>query len=236
MPDPLTYARHLAVRANLITRGRSGERTRLKLLAAGANLLDRLSYRDLNVAAITRQADSAKGTFYVYFDTKDEFLTELLHGYVVFEATTFPTLPRTGSPFRAYRDRIAWYERTFARNAGILRCMLQMSETHPEIRRIWHDRNAWVVDRALRETIALLEKPPHDLRPLRLAIRATGTMLDQSLFERYGVSVGPGIEETNPELLLEFHAVLGFRALFGQNPPAKNLKYTRGLVKIPKLR
>lgn len=236
MPEPLTYARHLAIRANVITRGRSGERTRLNLLTAGANLLDRVSYRDLNIAAVTRQAGSAKGTFYVYFDSKDEFLTELLRGYVVFEVTTFPILPKTGSPFKAYHERIGWYERTFARNAGVLRCMLQMSETHPEIRRIWHDRNAWIVDRALQETIALLKKPPQDLRPLRLAIRATGTMLDQSLFERYGVAVGPGIEETDPDLLLEFHAVLGFRALFGQNPPARELKYARGLVSIPKLR
>ncbi len=236
MPDALTYARHLALRATVITRGRSGERTRLNLLAAGATLLQRVSYRDLVVADVTREAGSAKGTFYVYFTTKDEFLAELLRGYVIFEAGTFPVIPRTESPFRAYWTRIGWYERTFARNAGILRCMLQMSETHPEIRRVWHDRNAWIVDRALQETIALLKKPPQDLRPLRLAIRATGTMLDQSLFERYGVQVGPGIEETDPELLLEFHAVLGFRALFGQNPPARELKRARALLAVPKLR
>lgn len=236
MPELLSYAGHLALRATVITRGRSGERTRLNLLAAGAALLDRVSYRDLNIADVTRQAGSAKGTFYVYFDSKDEFLTELLRGYVVFEATTFPNLDRTGTPFRAYRDRIRWYERSFARNAGIIRCMLQMGETHPDIRRIWHDRNAWIVDRALQETIALLKRPPQDLRPLRLAIRATGTMLDQSLFERYGVSVGPGIEETDAEVLLEFHAVLGFRALFGQNPPAKELKHARALLSMPALR
>jgi AcrR family transcriptional regulator len=236
VPDTPTYARHLALRAKVITRGRSGERTRLTLLAAGAGLLQRVSQRDLNVAAVTREAGSAKGTFYVYFKTKDEFLTELLRGYVLFEAAGFPVISRTETPFRAYRTRIGWYERTFARNAGILRCMLQLSETHPEIRRIWHDRNAWIVDRALQETVALLKRPPQDLRALRLAIRATGTMLDQSLFERYGVQVGPGIEETDAELLLEFHAVLGFRALFGQNPPARELKYAKALLAIPSLR
>ena len=236
MPDALTYASHLAIRAAAITRGRSGERTRLKLLNAGATLLQRTSYHDLNVAAVTREAGQAKGTFYVYFETKDEFLTELLRGYVVFEAATFPTLPRTDTPFRSYFNRIAWYERTFARNAGILRCMLQMSETHPEIRRVWHERNAWIVDRALQETIALLKRPPRDTRSLRLAIRATGTMFDQSLFERYQVHVGPGIEETDPERLLEFHALLGYRALFGQNPSARELRYARDLLTIPDLR
>jgi AcrR family transcriptional regulator len=236
VPNASTYARHLATRATAITRGRSGERTRLNLLAAGATLLQRTSHRDLNVAAVTHEAGQAKGTFYVYFHTKDEFLTELLRGYVTFEATTFPPLPRTETPFRSYYTRIGWYERTFARNAGILRCMLQMSETHPEIRRIWHERNAWIVERALQETVALLKRPPRDTRSLRLAIRATGTMLDQSLFERYRVQVGPGIEETDSELLIEFHAVLGFRALFGQNPPARELKYAKDLLTIPKLR
>lgn len=236
MPNTPTYARHLANRAEAITHGRSGERTRLKLLAAGATLLQRVNHVDLNVAAIAKEAGQAKGTFYVYFKTKDEFLTELVRGYVVFEATTFPALPPTDTPFRSYLTRIGWYERTFAANAGILRCLLQLSETSPEIRRIWHERNAWIVDRAVTQTIGMLDKPPKDPRLLRLAIRVAGTMIDQSLFERYRVHVGPGIEHADAEFLIEFHAVLGFRALFGKSPPAKELRYTRDLLAIPALR
>src|SRR5690349_9252755 len=69
-----TYRAELVRDANRIARGRSGERTRLKLLAAGVALLGRTSYRDLGVEAISRRAGQAKGTFYLYFDTKDAFL------------------------------------------------------------------------------------------------------------------------------------------------------------------
>lgn len=236
MPNAPTYARHLLSRANAITSSRSGERTRLRLLTSGAELLQRVSYRDLNVAAVSRSADQAKGTFYVYFKTKEVFLVELLQGYLGFEASTFQAIQPTTSPFLGYRNRIEWYEKTFARNAGILRCMVQMSETHPEVRRLWHERNARIVDRAVADTVARLAKPPADQRLLRLAIRAVGTMLDQSLFERYRVQVGPGIASVETEFLIEFHAAIGFRALFAQNPPARELRYAKELLKIPKLR
>lgn len=236
MPNATTYARDIASRANAITSSRSGERTRLRLLAAGAELLQRVSYRDLNVAAVSKAAGQAKGTFYVYFKTKEAFLLELLQGYLAYEASTFLSLEPTASPFLAYRNRIEWYEKTFARNAGILRCMVQMGETDPDVRRLWHERNARIVDRAVADTVMRLTKPPADQRLLRLAIRAVGTMLDQSLFERYRVHVGPGIASVETEFLIEFHAALGFRAMFGQNPPARELRYAKELLKIPKLK
>ncbi len=236
MPNTTTYARDITLRANAITSSRSGERTRLRLLAAGAELLQRVSYRDLNVAAVSKAAGQAKGTFYVYFKTKEAFLLELLQGYLAYEASTFLSLEPTASPFLAYRNRIEWYEKTFARNAGILRCMVQMGETDPDVRRLWHERNARIVDRAVADTVMRLTKPPADQRLLRLAIRAVGTMLDQSLFERYRVHVGPGIASVETEFLIEFHAALGFRAMFGQNPPARELRYAKELLKIPKLK
>lgn len=236
MPNTTTYARHLTSRATAISSIRSGERTRLRLLAAGAELLQHASYRDLSVAAVSKAAGQAKGTFYVYFPTKNVFLLELLHGYVGYEASTFHALQPTASPFLAYRNRIDWYEKTFARNAGILRCMVQMSEVDADVRRLWHERNARIVDRAVADTVARLVRPPTDQRLVRLAIRAVGTMLDQSLFERYRVQVGPGMASADAEFLIEFHAVLGFRALFGQNPPARELRYAKDLLKIPALR
>lgn len=236
VPDAPTYARHLSVRANAITTSRSGERTRLRLLAAGADLLKRTSYRDLSVAAVSDRAGQAKGTFYLYFPTKEAFLVELLQGYLGFEASTFQSIDPAKSPFLGYRLGIEWYEKTFARNAGILRCMVQMGEADPQVRRLWHERNARIVDRIVAETVARLKKPPADQRLLRLAIRTIGTMLDQSLFERYRVQVGPGIASVETEFLIEFHAVISYRALFGENPPARELRYTKALLQIPKLR
>ncbi|MEO8448762.1 MAG: TetR/AcrR family transcriptional regulator [Gemmatimonadota bacterium] len=213
------YASDLVAHADAITQSRSGERTRLNLLAAGARLLDKSGYRDLNVAGICEAAEQAKGTFYVYFETKERFLLELLRSYVPYELTTYPQLSPKMSAYPATKIWITWYERTFAQNAGILRCMVQRSELDPDVQRIWHERNRHLVDRAVHEVVSRLTRQPKDPELLRNAIRATGGMLDQSLFERSRIHAGPGLERMDGEHLIELHSILSYRALYGRNPP-----------------
>lgn len=58
------------------------ERTRLALLAAARTLFAERGYAATTVAEITRAADRAHGTFYLYFDNKHDLFTALLAGMV----------------------------------------------------------------------------------------------------------------------------------------------------------
>ena len=54
-------------------------RTRSALLAAGQRLFGQRGFDATTVAEIAEAADVAIGSFYNYFDTKDELLAALLH-------------------------------------------------------------------------------------------------------------------------------------------------------------
>lgn len=213
-----TYLEALAVE---IRKARSGERTRLKLLAAGARLLDNVGYRDLNVIEISKEAGSAKGTFFIYFKTKDEFLQELARRFIEFERQTLPLLSPRASRFSNSLGFVTWYERSFLRNAGVLRCIIQMAEVDQTVRGYWHERNANVVAHVVDGTLQALGGPV-DEAMLVLAIRTAGGLLDQSLFARTQVGADTGQrQDHDPEFLCRLHAVMVYRALYGENPPAE---------------
>ena len=212
-----TYLEALAVE---IRKARSGERTRLKLLAAGARLLDNIGYRDLNVVEISKEAGSAKGTFFIYLKTKDEFLQELARRFITFERQTLPVLSSRASRFGNSLTFVTWYESSFLRNAGVLRCIIQMAEVDETVRSLWHERNATVAAHVVDATLQALDGPV-DEAMLLLTIRTAGGLLDQSLFARTRVGADTGQrQDHDPMFLCRLHAVLVYRALYGENPPA----------------
>lgn len=207
----------LNARAGEISGTRSGARSRLRLMAAGCALLDGTAFRDLLVEDVCRKAGVAKGTFYIYFKSKDVFLRELANDYMGFELESYPAFAREAGRYANTRRWIAWYEDMFAANVGLLRCLVQMGSEDAEMRELWHRRNGLLVDRALAGEAKRLT--PEALAVRRWALRAAGGMLDQSLFERFDVQLGPGLDEpTDPDLRIELHALLNYRALTGRDP------------------
>ncbi len=223
------FAAYLRALAADIRKPRSGEKTRLRLMAEGAVLLETAGFRELNVEDVCKAADLAKGTFYIHFGSKDVFLEELAARYVAFEGATVPERPPEASRFAQLRLFHSWYEQMFALNVGVVRCLVQMGEVSPAMRTLWHDRNRRLVDRQA-EWIA---PPPPALDPAlaRLAVRSIGGMIDDSLFERYAVQVGPGRDQPrDPDMLVELHTLLMYRALYGESPDPKELAATRALL------
>ena len=86
----IRFATFLGTLAAEIRATRSGEKSRLRLFAAASRLLESVGYRDLQVENISAEAHLAKGSFYVHFDSKEQFLHELLRRYVEFESQTYP--------------------------------------------------------------------------------------------------------------------------------------------------
>lgn len=234
MIQVIRFSSYLEALALEIKKSRSGEKSTLKLMAAGGRLLEHVGYRDLNIENICAEAQLAKGTFYVYFESKEVFLNQLISRYVGFEVNSYPRLALDESRFRGAMDWVEWYERTFAANVGILRCLVQLSATSAEHRQIWYQRNRNIVDHVMEyvEQRLRIGKGRDSLEMLRLAIRSVGGMMDQSLFERYSIGVGAGRDEPDMELMIELHAVLIYRAIYGENPPADEVERVRPFLKL----
>jgi AcrR family transcriptional regulator len=235
MIKAIKFSSYLEALAAEIRRSRSGEKSRLRLLAAGARLLETVAFRDLLVEDVCREAGLAKGTFYIYFDSKEVFLRALISQYVEFERNTYPPYEPTRSAYSGVHEWVSWYEGTFAANAGILRCIIEMSGTDAEAEACWYGRNKSIVDRALEQLVQRLEKPPgaRDRELLRLAVRAGGSMMDQSLFERYRMGVGVGMQEaSDATLMIDLHALLLYRVLYGSEPASADVGRVRPLLAL----
>jgi AcrR family transcriptional regulator len=228
------FSAYLQALSLQIMKTRSGEKTKLRLLAEGTALLDSTGFRELNVEEVSKAAGMAKGTFYIHFESKDEFLVELGRRYVEFELATMPLRQPSTDPFLRIQAWVAWYEKTFALNVGVLRCLVQMGEVSLEMRSLWYGRNQRMSDAVQSRWFGPEEAGVIDPVLARLTLRTAGTMLDESLFERHKVQVGLGREEPDDiELLNELHALLIYRAIYGDNPPAAALTRTKPLLTWP---
>ncbi len=229
----IRFASYLEARALDIQKGQRGERSRLKLMAAGLRLLDNCGFQELKIEEVSIEAGLAKGTFYIYFPSKDEFLRELANAYCDFELNTLPRRSPELSRYAVSRLWTGWYERTFAANAGILRCIVQMGYSDPSMRELWVKRNADVVQVLMSESLRDMALSPEQLELMRWSLRTVGGMLDQSLFDRYGLQTPSGLEGLGDlELQVEMHTVLTYRALYGEEPPLEESGQAAGLIHL----
>lgn len=61
---------------------KKGEKTKQKLFTAAATLFQQNDFRDVTVDRIVEEAGVAKGTFYIYFESKDALIAAYISEYV----------------------------------------------------------------------------------------------------------------------------------------------------------
>ena len=158
---------------------RKGERTRIDLLVAGAELLAIAPLDRLTVAALCKAAGVAHGTFYLYFSDRNALAGALLSAFVDHVQGRMRAAAR--SPGDAARNTTAAYMDLFEKNPGLMKCLVVGLDAFPEARaafqRLNHD---WVltVVRATQRRAGDAARPEDDL--MRRAY-ALGGMVDQYL-------------------------------------------------------
>lgn len=227
----IRFANYLEAMALDGKRGTRGERSKLRLMATGARLLDSCGYQDLKIEDVAAAARLAKGTFYIYFKTKDDFLRELVQRYCDFEQQTIPRSSQELSIYIAAREFVGWYERTFIANVGVIRCMVQMGAVDPAVRACWLLRNTRIVSESVEATLRRVRPGTVDRDMLTWVTRTTGGILDQSLFDRYGLQTPTGRQDPfDDDTIAEMHALLIYRGLYGCDPPESEVRLARSIV------
>lgn len=227
---PIKFATYLEVQAQEIKGTRSAKKTRLRLLAALARLLEEARFGDIKVVDITKAAGLAKGTFFIYFETKEEIVEELITQYLQFERPTIPHSLPDGEPYEGVLTIVEWYERTFAVNHGVLGCMIRLAGVNAYYAKLWRERNAVLLERWVPLALGTLHLNSKHREVLQHIMHSVGAIMDQSLFQRYGLGATVDEDDLDSESQIEMHAVLIHRAVYGQDPPAEYLSYMRPLV------
>lgn len=132
-----------AVAAPRLTRAQQRERTRAALIDAAVHVVGERGYADASVTAITRRAGVAQGTFYNYFESREDLFDRLL-----------PALAQT--MFDRIRDAVRDCACEQQRELASLRAYFDFVREVPQFYRILYEAEIFApaAHRALIERIA----------------------------------------------------------------------------------
>jgi AcrR family transcriptional regulator len=215
------------------TRSARGAKARAKLKRAALVVLEREGYHRMRIADVTREAGVAQGLFYHYFKDLKSLTIEVLEDFVA----------QAGNVEEIEKDvpRGDWYSRIYAYNhlvvssyakrPGVMRCLFQMADEDAEfstlLRSSFRRQLMWLVDLMPRLF------PNVDFasgQALMIAYSLAGT--SDTLLREYFIDRSDTLRqaEVSVEEVAELITTMFYRALFLENPPLGQLKYTRNLA------
>lgn len=231
LADPYSYASWLAWHVANPGAKRKGERTRDRILAETARLLNERGFRGLRQTDICEAAGIGVATFYLYFTDKLDACGEVLRGFTrfLFE-TDNPVLATLMARARADADPYAGFYvsnlnilRLARRNTGLFRCFLETAGETDVPMQLWREVSLGWYGRVARRLIQRGVPDPGGELELRTVL--AGGMVDEFL---RGLILGgahmpmaqrPGAELDEAELV----RILSdgwYRLLLGRDPPA----------------
>ncbi|MBS44668.1 MAG: TetR family transcriptional regulator [Nocardioides sp.] len=164
-----------------------GIRTRESLVAAARRVFERDGYLDARLVDITAEAGCSVGTFYTYFDSKEEVFTAVIQATQ--DDMMHPGLPHVedspeNTPQVVRASNRAYFE-AYKRNARLMGLLEQVATIDPAFRELRLKRSRAFADRNARKIAVLQEQGYVDptLDPSMAALAVT------SMISRMGYSV-----------------------------------------------
>jgi AcrR family transcriptional regulator len=164
-----------------------GARTRAALVAAARTVFERDGYLDARLTDITAEANCATGSFYTYFDNKEQVFAavlaeaeeEMLHPHV-------REMTDSDDPVAVIEASNRAYLTSYRRNAKLMRLLEQVANVDDEVREMRRRRGEAFVQRNARSIADLQARGLADpeLDPL-LAARALSLMVSRTAYATY---------------------------------------------------
>ncbi len=101
--------------------------TRIRLEIAACELLQDLNFHALRITDICARADCGHGTFYRYWTDRENVAREIMVDFMEAIRLRRPPLPARTRLFDRLLTGHRYYVEMFRRNAGLMRCMNQLS-------------------------------------------------------------------------------------------------------------
>ncbi|TVQ49157.1 MAG: TetR/AcrR family transcriptional regulator [Gammaproteobacteria bacterium] len=222
-----SYTEQLAQRLSDAPPRRKGERTRARLELACAEVLARVGFHAMRISDITAAAGVSEGLFYSYFSDKRDISLAVLGGFLeaLQDTGAFPSdLPR--EPFAVIRHTNLGWIRNVQANAGLMRCVFQLTDEEPEFGALVHATNRDWYERVARSVLRNHPAGAADPAAALFAACALGGMMDD-LMRRLVVYPDAAFvdflttEAPGDEALAEALAVVWLRVLYpALAPPA----------------
>ena len=152
-----------------------------QLLSAAREVFESRGYAGTTVGAVTRAANTAHGTFYLYFKNKEDAFGRVMES-VIEEMWDEARSPWAGDPY----DALFWanrrYLEVFSNHSGLWRCLIEGLHTNKVIEEMWIDLRRPFVERIARNLDRMAAAG--QIRPMdtTMAAYALGSMVEWFAF------------------------------------------------------
>ena len=152
-----------------------------QLLIAAREVFESSGYAATTVGAITRAANTAHGTFYLYFKNKEDVFGRVMQA-VLDEMLDEARSPWSGDPHDALYKANLRYLEVFSNHAGLWRCLLEGMHQNKGIEELWLDMRRPFVERIARNLARM--SASGQIRPMdtTMAAYALGSMVEWFAF------------------------------------------------------
>ncbi len=185
-----------------------------QLLAAAREVFEQRGYAATTVGAITEAANTAHGTFYLYFRNKEDAFARIMSD-VTGEMYREARAPWAGDPAEALEIATRNSLQVFSANRGLWRCLMEGMHRSPAVEQLWLGLRRPFVDRIARNIDRLVAAGR--VRPLdtTVAAHALGSMVEWFAFTHVVLNEPSGQTRTLDEVA---HTLsdLWYHALYGQ--------------------
>jgi len=177
-------------------------------------------YQAATVGAITSRANTAHGTFYLYFRNKQDAFAAVMANVTDELYRGADLVSPTSDPRAALQGAIAAFLEVFVRHRKLWRSLLEGSFTNPEIESVWLGLRGRFVDRIERDLQALVDAGA--VRPLDtpLVANALGGMVEWTATTQFVLAARPDLERSVDDTAAVL-ADLWFGALFAAAPATR---------------
>ncbi|MFZ5615716.1 MAG: TetR/AcrR family transcriptional regulator [Pseudomonadota bacterium] len=159
---------------------RKGDRTRERLKLAAAQVLEQVGFYAMRVTDITEAASASEGTFYIYFEDKTDIALAVLHEFLSGVQDTGPAhSTERKTLFSTVRDANMRWIGIVRANAGLMRCVFQMSDDDPAFSQLVHSYNRAWYERIARSVVRHHAPQKIEFTTALFTAWALGAMMDE---------------------------------------------------------
>jgi AcrR family transcriptional regulator len=182
-----------------------------QLLVAARDVFETRGYQATTVGAITEAANTAHGTFYLYFKNKEDAFAKVMAS--VTAEMYRETQPQEGDPREALAASTRNFFEVFRAHRGLWRCLLEGLHTSPAIEGMWLDLRRPFVDRIARDLKVLGSEGL--VRPVDtdVAAHALGSMVEWFAFTHFELDE-PSADEVTIDRAVETLTDLWYHSVF----------------------
>jgi AcrR family transcriptional regulator len=163
------------------TRQQRAAATAEQLLVAAREVFEERGYVATTVGAITEAANTAHGTFYLYFRNKEDAFAKVM-AQVADDLYRQATVSWAGNRYEGLEASIRGYLSVYSAHRGLWRCLLEGMHQSPAIEEMWLRLRRPFIERIQRNLERAREAGT--MRPVdeRITAHALGSMVEWSAF------------------------------------------------------